>query len=340
MRNVYLALSYEELGELVFSALQKDNACDFTLYSDFNEFEIRRNLSDENYEPCLSNAIGIKTFRVFDSTILAMGVYGENLTGTHNIEANVSLLQGKEILDFVKDWCISMEWQTNNSKLALKLDEEECIRCIARTEEISDLLKKEHSRKEWYAILAEFKYTKTIENIYNRAKKGNVLDKRTNDNYSFEKGDFVRCVNCGETMLVNLGEDTCPRCKKDALVWVDSEHPEVSADELEEYGYIVYRATAKEALELLDVRSQKMFLSKTGSAVTCTNCGRDMYADINVNCCPECGEEALELLFPNMPEMSEDYLAKNNIHLYDSASYEEIRDKKFAQEEDILAAEE
>ena len=38
--------------------------------------------------------------------------------------------------------------------------------------------------------------------------------------------------------------------------------------------------------------------------------------------------------------MSEDYLAKNNIHLYDSASYEEIRDKKFAQEEDTLTAEE
>ena len=36
-----------------------------------------------------------------------------------------------------------MEWQTNNSRLALELDEEECIRCIARAEEISDLLKNE-----------------------------------------------------------------------------------------------------------------------------------------------------------------------------------------------------
>ena len=59
MRKVYLALNYEELGELVYSVLQKTGSCDFTLYSGFNEFEIRRNLLDENYEPCLSNAIGI-----------------------------------------------------------------------------------------------------------------------------------------------------------------------------------------------------------------------------------------------------------------------------------------
>lgn len=160
MRKVYLALNYEELGKLVYSVLQKTGSCDFTLYSGFNEFEIRRNLLDENYEPCLSNAIGIKTFRVFDSTILAMGVYGENLTGTQNLEETITVQQEKEIMDFVKDWCISMEWQTNNSRLALELDEEECIRCIARAEEISDLLKNEYSRKEWYALLAEFKYTK------------------------------------------------------------------------------------------------------------------------------------------------------------------------------------
>lgn len=334
MRKVYFALNYEELGELVYSVLQKTGSCDFTLYSGFNEFEIRRNLLDENYEPCLSNAIGIKTFRVFDSTILAMGVYGENLTGTQNLEETITVQQEKEIMDFVKDWCISMEWQTNNSRLALELDEEECIRCIARVEEISDLLKNEYSRKEWYALLAEFKYTKTVENIYNRAKKGNVLDKRTDENYSFEKGDFVCCSNCGELLLVDIGTETCPNCNKAALSWVDSEHQEVTVDELEKEGYLVYRATAKEPIELLDVRSHKMFLEKTGSAVTCTNCGRDMYADIGTDCCPECGEKALEFLFPDMPEMEESYLTKNRIYLCDSPSYEEIRDKKFAQEED------
>ena len=103
---------------------------------------------------------------------------------------------------------------------------------------------------------------------------------------------------------------------------------------MEKEGYLVYRATAKEPIELLDVRSHKMFLEKTGSAVTCTNCGRDMYADIGTDCCPECGEKALEFLFPDMPEMEESYLTKNRIYLCDSPSYEEIRDKKFAQEED------
>ena len=33
MRKVYLALNYEELGELVYSVLQKTGSCDFTLYS-------------------------------------------------------------------------------------------------------------------------------------------------------------------------------------------------------------------------------------------------------------------------------------------------------------------
>ena len=125
-------------------------------------------------------------------------------------------------------------------------------------------------------MLAEFKYTKTVENIYNRAKKGNVLDKRTDENYSFEKGDFVCCSNCGELLLVDIETETCPNCNKAALSWVDSEHQEVTVDELEKEGYLVYRATAKESIELLDVRSHKMFLEKTGSAVTCTNCGRDM----------------------------------------------------------------
>ena len=35
------------------------------------------------------------------------------------------------------------------------------------------------------------------------------------------------------------------------------------------------------------------------------------HVDIGTDCCPECGEKALEFLFPDMPEMEESYLTKN-----------------------------
>lgn len=57
-----------------------------------------------------------------------------------------------------------------------------------------------------------------------------VLDKRTSNNLGADKGDFVTCCNCGKTMLVNVGTDKCPECKKEALTWADAENEEVSDD--------------------------------------------------------------------------------------------------------------
>lgn len=49
-----------------------------------------------------------------------------------------------------------------------------------------------------------------------------VLDKRTEENTSWEYGDFVFCTNCGKVMVVNIGVDRCPECGEVALMWEDS----------------------------------------------------------------------------------------------------------------------
>lgn len=56
-----------------------------------------------------------------------------------------------------------------------------------------------------------------------------VLDRRTNANSSLECGDLVMCCNCGKTMLVNIGTETCPDCDEKTLDWAD-ENEEVSED--------------------------------------------------------------------------------------------------------------
>lgn len=58
--------------------------------------------------------------------------------------------------------------------------------------------------------------------------KGMVLDRRTNENPSLECGDFVRCLNCGRTMFVNVGTTICPECDEDILIWKDENNQEVS----------------------------------------------------------------------------------------------------------------
>lgn len=55
-----------------------------------------------------------------------------------------------------------------------------------------------------------------------------VLDRRTEENTSFDRGDFVFCTNCGETMVVNIGVDRCPECNEKTLMWESSENQEVS----------------------------------------------------------------------------------------------------------------
>lgn len=57
-----------------------------------------------------------------------------------------------------------------------------------------------------------------------------VLDRRTSENSSLERGDFVSCCNCGRTMLVNIGTEICPECDEKSLTWEDNDNEEVSED--------------------------------------------------------------------------------------------------------------
>lgn len=55
-----------------------------------------------------------------------------------------------------------------------------------------------------------------------------VLDRRTSANISPDLWDFVTCCNCGRTMLVNIGTDSCPECEEHALMWADRRHQKVN----------------------------------------------------------------------------------------------------------------
>ena len=55
-----------------------------------------------------------------------------------------------------------------------------------------------------------------------------VLDRRMSANISPDLGDFVTCCNCGRTMLVNIGTDSCPECEEHALMWADRRHQKVN----------------------------------------------------------------------------------------------------------------
>lgn len=58
--------------------------------------------------------------------------------------------------------------------------------------------------------------------------KSVVLDRRTENNSSFDFGDFVFCCNCGRTMLVDVGTEQCPECDKKSLQWEDEDNQEVT----------------------------------------------------------------------------------------------------------------
>lgn len=53
------------------------------------------------------------------------------------------------------------------------------------------------------------------------------------------RGDFVRCSDCGELMLMQLGGTVCGECESKNLQWADEVHQECSIEELERLGYIV-----------------------------------------------------------------------------------------------------
>lgn len=52
-------------------------------------------------------------------------------------------------------------------------------------------------------------------------------------------GDLVRCNDCGEISLMQLGGTSCGICGSENLEWYDTNKPEWSVEELEEHGFIV-----------------------------------------------------------------------------------------------------
>jgi hypothetical protein len=53
------------------------------------------------------------------------------------------------------------------------------------------------------------------------------------------RGDLVRCVDCGELMLMQIGGTACGECESDNLEWYDENKPEWTIDELEKAGFII-----------------------------------------------------------------------------------------------------
>lgn len=54
-----------------------------------------------------------------------------------------------------------------------------------------------------------------------------------------KRGDLVRCVDCGELMLIQLGGTSCGECESENLTWYDEDKPEWDIAELEEAGFII-----------------------------------------------------------------------------------------------------
>ena len=52
-------------------------------------------------------------------------------------------------------------------------------------------------------------------------------------------GDLVRCSDCGELMLIQIGGTACGECESEKLQWYDDNRPEWTIPELEEAGFII-----------------------------------------------------------------------------------------------------
>ena len=52
-------------------------------------------------------------------------------------------------------------------------------------------------------------------------------------------GDFVRCVDCGELQVIQIGGTCCGRCESENLQWEDEDNQEVDTDYLDSQGYII-----------------------------------------------------------------------------------------------------
>ena len=53
------------------------------------------------------------------------------------------------------------------------------------------------------------------------------------------RGDFVRCTDCGELMLIQIGGTVCGECESEKLQWYDDDRPEWTIEELQEAGFII-----------------------------------------------------------------------------------------------------
>ena len=53
------------------------------------------------------------------------------------------------------------------------------------------------------------------------------------------RGDLVRCSDCGELMLMQIGGTCCGECKSENLMWYDNNKPEWTIEELKETGFII-----------------------------------------------------------------------------------------------------
>lgn len=57
------------------------------------------------------------------------------------------------------------------------------------------------------------------------------------------KGDFVRCSDCGELQLMQIGGTACGSCESENLQWYTDENgkeiQEISVTELEQMGFII-----------------------------------------------------------------------------------------------------
>ncbi|WP_455635186.1 hypothetical protein [Parabacteroides sp.] len=83
-----------------------------------------------------------------------------------------------------------------------------------------------HAETDW----DEKDYMIEIESFYN----DKIRKEYPKELHAFtDFGDFVRCNNCGKTMLLPIGAEICPSCDTEGyLAWVDDEHQEVSCEKL------------------------------------------------------------------------------------------------------------
>lgn len=50
-------------------------------------------------------------------------------------------------------------------------------------------------------------------------------------------GDFVKCNDCGNLSIIQLGGTVCPHCSSENLSWADDDHEECHPVDLERMGY-------------------------------------------------------------------------------------------------------